>query len=611
MFDRDGTVGVTRASNGEGAIRVLCVGPETSAVERVTERLEDAHERLSTAVAASVSDVIDTLEDGVVDCIVSGHRLPELDGVGLLEQVRRVDDAIPFVLFTANGSEATASAAVEHGVSGYLRDCGDGDQYTVLSARIEAVVDEYREAARLKERKAGFELAETLFNNTQDALFVVDVREEPFRLERVNPAYETLTGLSNESLRGQTLTDVFGEHDGANILRQYRACVEECAPIEYEEEVSVPSSGPYWDTRISPVIVSGRVEKLVGATRNITEQKREQQALERTEEFLMQIQQVADIGGWEVNERTGRMRWTAELYRIHGLTPEDEPTVADGIGFYHPDDRETIRTAYERLSAEGDPYDLELRLRTDDGERRWVRARGKPWYEDGERVGARGTLQDSTERKQYENELERTNERLESFASVVSHDLRNPLVVAQGSLELYRERRADEDIERVVAAHERIDALITGLLALARDGRQVTETVPVALAEQVEAAFEMIPTHRATLEVAVGEYTLGADEARLRQLLENLLSNAIRHGGDGVGIRVDLLDGDAGFYVADDGPGIPAAQREQVFDHGYSTGKEGTGLGLAIVESIATAHGWQVDATESVDGGARFEVRTE
>ena len=98
---------------------------------------------------------------------------------------------------------------------------------------------------------------------------------------------------------------------------------------------------------------------------------------------------------------------------------------------------------------------------------------------------------------------------------------------------------------------------------------------------------------------------------RLRQLVENLLSNALNHGGDDVTIRVGQLPDGAGFYVADDGPGIPPAGRDAIFDQGFSTTSDGTGFGLAIVKGIAEAHGWSVGVTESVDGGARFEVKTE
>ncbi|MFC6755661.1 MULTISPECIES: PAS domain S-box protein [Haloarcula] len=611
MSERERATDDTTTGASAAPIRVLCVGPDGERLDRTADGLVRGATRLSTSTATDFEGVSEALETGRVDCVVSDHRRPEFDGVALLERVRSIDESLPVVLFTAHGDETTASAVNAGNVSGYVSETGESSQYAALSDRIENVVDKHRRGLRLSERKSGFELAETLFNNTQDALFIVDVSDEPFRLERVNPTYECLSGLSNEELRGRTLTDAVGEQDGGAILERYHACVEAREPLEYEEEVSLPSSGPYWETRISPVIVDDRVEKLVGATRNITERKREQQELERTGEFLSQIQRVAGIGGWELDERTETVRWTAELHRIHGLPPEYEPTVAEAIDFCHPADRERVQTAYERLSSEGDPFDLELRLKTDDGERRWVRSRGEPWHDGGDRVGARGTVQDITERKEREAALERTNDRLDEFASVVSHDLRNPLVVAQGSLSLYHESGAEADFERVVAAHERIEALINDLLSLAREGQQVTERTTVALGQQVASAFGLVPGDDATLDIAVGEYTLRADKARLGQMLDNLLGNAVRHGGADVTVRVGLLDDDAGFYVADDGPGIPPPLRDQVFEHGYSTGTEGTGLGLAIVRGIAAAHGWQVGVTDSTLGGARFEVRTE
>lgn len=89
----------------------------------------------------------------------------------------------------------------------------------------------------------------------------------------------------------------------------------------------------------------------------------------------------------------------------------------------------------------------------------------------------------------------------------------------------------------------------------------------------------------------------------LRQLLENLLTNAVEHGGPDVAVEVGLTD--TGFYVADDGPGVPAAERDQVFEHGFTTG--GTGVGLAVAAEIADAHGWETRLVESSAGGARFE----
>ena len=97
-----------------------------------------------------------------------------------------------------------------------------------------------------------------------------------------------------------------------------------------------------------------------------------------------------------------------------------------------------------------------------------------------------------------------------------------------------------------------------------------------------------------------------ADERRLKQLLENLLRNAVEHGGGDVTVRVgDLADG---FFVADDGPGVPESERERVFETGYTTAEDGTGFGLSIVTDIVEAHDWEIRVTESDGGGGRFDV---
>jgi PAS domain S-box-containing protein len=257
----------------------------------------------------------------------------------------------------------------------------------------------------------------------------------------------------------------------------------------------------------------------------------------------------------------------------------------------------------------------------------------------------------------YERELERQNERLDRFASVVSHDLRNPLNVATGHLGEARERHGDDpDLDTVAASLDRMEALVDDLLALARVGERPTDPQTVALDDVVERCWGNVATGDVTLTVDTG-IAFEADEGALAQLLENLLRNAVEHGstgsenaersgdvaeqnsagsrtesddtvehastnprsqargdavehgGDGVTVTVGDLDDGAGFFVADDGPGIPADERERVFEDGYSTNDGGTGFGLAIVREVAEAHSWEVTAVESDAGGARFEVR--
>jgi signal transduction histidine kinase len=202
--------------------------------------------------------------------------------------------------------------------------------------------------------------------------------------------------------------------------------------------------------------------------------------------------------------------------------------------------------------------------------------------------------------------LRRENERLEDFVRIVSHDLRNPLNVVDGHLELARED-GDEHIEQADAALDRAFELIDDLLALAQEGQAVGEREPVDLAALAYRCWRNVDPAEADL-VVDADHRVEADPSRLGQLLENLFRNAVEHGTETTaGVTITVQTTPTGFVVADDGPGIPEDERETIFEAGYSTREGGTGFGLSIVQEIAEAHGWTIRVTESESGGARFE----
>ncbi|MFB6121057.1 MAG: hybrid sensor histidine kinase/response regulator [Halobacteriaceae archaeon] len=236
------------------------------------------------------------------------------------------------------------------------------------------------------------------------------------------------------------------------------------------------------------------------------------------------------------------------------------------------------------------------------------------------------SLRYAIERHRQEAELRRQNERLDKFASVVSHDLRNPLNVAKGRLDLARNSDAGtDDLDDVAGALDRMEALIDDLLTLARQGESIDTTGEVDLEPLVRRCWQSVETPNADLRVEV-EGRIRADENRVMQLLENLLRNAVEHGSTGSraadeavengsgdareeGVTVTVGVDDAGvLYVADDGPGVPEGEREDVFETGYSTSDEGTGLGLMIVSEVVNAHDWEITVSEGEAGGARFEI---
>ncbi|WP_193767695.1 PAS domain S-box protein [Halorientalis pallida] len=342
----------------------------------------------------------------------------------------------------------------------------------------------------------------------------------------------------------------------------------------------------------------------------LTRQQR-QEELERTSQFLQDSQEVAKVGGWEVSLQSERVRWSDELYRIHGLPLDANPTPEEAIEFYHPDDRGTIREAFDRLTTEGEPYDLELRLVTADNEVCWVRTRGEPRYEDDEIVAVHGTFQDITERKEREQELQRQNGRLNEFAGVISHDLRNPLNVAQARATILQQRADDELQEHLtplVRSLDRMESIIEDTLTLARQGETVGEMNSIPVVDLIGKCWAGVEAGEATLEIE-DEFTLRGDHDRLRHVFENLFRNAVEHAGEDVTVRVGRC-GENCLYVEDDGPGIPPGDRDAVFEPGHTSAAGGTGFGLTIVKRIAEAHGWEVAITDGRDGGARFEFDT-
>jgi signal transduction histidine kinase len=151
-----------------------------------------------------------------------------------------------------------------------------------------------------------------------------------------------------------------------------------------------------------------------------------------------------------------------------------------------------------------------------------------------------------------------------------------------------------------------METLIDDLLSLARTGEATGPVSPTAVGAVARESWEGVPTREATLEVVTDPQVV-ADAERLRELLENLFHNAVQHGGPRVTVTVGATAD--GFFVADDGPGVPASERDAVFEPGYTTADSGTGFGLRIVSEIADAHDWEVDLEESASGGARFTVR--
>jgi PAS domain S-box-containing protein len=344
-------------------------------------------------------------------------------------------------------------------------------------------------------------------------------------------------------------------------------------------------------------LLANRIEKAVS-------KQRAERRIERLQRRVRKlIQHSTDI--ITVLGRNGTIVFQSpSVERILGYEP-GEMVGENAFEFVHPDDQMDVVEAFDRgIERPDDLVEVEWRARTADDDWCWLHSIGTNRLDDPDVNGFVVNHRDVTDVRERKRQLERQNERLERFASVVSHDLRGPLDQARGWVEVASEDDDPEALERALAAHDRMEDIVDDTLALARDGAIVEQPVPVAVDVVAREAWRTIDAPAASLDV-VSDAVVEADEDRLRRLFENLFRNAVDHGGEDVTVRVGTPD--RALFVADDGGGIEPDRRGDVFDFGHTTADDGTGVGLSIVQEIATAHGWSVTVSESEDGGARFE----
>ena len=493
----------------------------------------------------------------------------------------------------------------------WIRDRGrvverteDGEPLRAVGIHIDVTEEKARERELERYRRIVDELPES-----------VCIYDADGRIALANDYTAGVFGTDSEALVGRDsrLVERIRASDDSD---RFEALVDgERDSLTGTVEIDLPDRpGAIVDYGLTRLVIDGEFDGLVGVSRDVTDERRRQRRLERTSARLEALferspdmvdihdeageiadanQAMTDALGYDREELVGMDVWEVDA---------DLESEAGAELWKELDVDETLRLETSFVRADGSTFPAEVHVR---------------------RIDVQGTdrflasSRDISERKAYERRIERENERLDEFASIVSHDLRNPLNVLSGYLRLARETGGDSYFDRCERALDEMERLIEDVLTLARQGDAVGSSEPIRLGELAAAysddafgATESDPfgdrteAEAPSVEVSIEtESEVRADPGRVRQLLGNLFRNADEHGGE----RVVVGDLDGGFYVEDDGPGIPPEERDKVLSSGYTTSETGTGFGLAIVQRIAEAHGWSVDVTSGELGGARFE----
>jgi PAS domain S-box-containing protein len=555
-------------------------------------------------VATSASEAWDRLDEHAVDCIVSEYTLEEATGVEFLESVRDIYPALPFILFTDSGSEAVASDAIFAGVTDYLQKGTGSDRYGVLADRIEHAIETTRET---RDKRRQLDRRTQAIAAAPVGVTISDYKQDDNPLVYSNKAFTEVTGYSEAETVGRNCRFLQGENTDPERVAEMREAIDNGESVTVELRNYRKDGTEFWNrVSIAPLHdASGDVTEFVGFQEDVTARKEREQELREERAFIEQSLDALDDVFYVFGPDAEILRWNDRLGEVTGYTDEEIAGMTP-TDFFPEDHRDRIAEAVEEVIETGSST-AQADYLTADGERiphefTGIRLTGP----DGDLLGFAGIGRDITERLEHEQRLKARTERLEEFASIVSHDLRNPLNVAEGRLDLAREECDNEHLDAVAGAHDRMGQLIEELLTLAKDGEIAVDTQTISLATAVETCLETVQTDEATVRVE-SDCTFPADESRLRQLLANLVRNAIDHGDGDVTVRIGALEN--GFYVADDGPGIPESERDQVFESGFTTAGDGIGKGLSIVQRVVDAHGWTVEATESESGGARFEIQ--
>ncbi|MFB2839063.1 PAS domain S-box protein [Floridanema evergladense] len=467
-------------------------------------------------------------------------------------------------------------------------------------------------------------------------------------IEIVNPAFARMHGYSVEEMIGKSILSLFPQEFWGDTI----AFMQELNEVGHitHESYHLRKDGTIFPVFLDITMVKDRQNNplyRIVTLLDISDRKKAQAALQKSEERLRLALQAANQGMWDLNVQTGEAIVSAEYARMLGYESEEiQETNAKWRERLHPEERESVYQVYaDYIAGKCNDYRVECRQLTKTGEWKWVLSSGKivEWDRFGQPLRMLGTHTDISDRKQAElaviqlnqtleqrvkertAELTAANKELEAFSYSVSHDLRAPLRGIDGFSKVLLERygdRLDEKgkhyLERIRAGSQRMGELIENLLMLSRVTRAEMKRIPVNLSEIVKGIIKELsesqPEHSVQWNIAP-EITALGDTALLRIMLENLLSNAWKFTANCPQPQIEfgytiLSENRQAYFIKDNGVGFDMTYVNKLFiafQRLHSNNDfPGTGVGLAIVQRIIHRHGGQVWAEGIINGGATF-----
>jgi PAS domain S-box-containing protein len=382
---------------------------------------------------------------------------------------------------------------------------------------------------------------------------------------------------------------------------------------------------------------SGQIIEVIGTTMDVTERKRIEDSLRRSESYLAEAQRLTHTGSWawRVSDRR-TVHLSGEFYRIYGFDPaQGGPTWEEYSERVHPEDRLKWRGEVERVIAEKANYDHAFRILLPNGKVKWIRTVGHPVLSDaGDLEQFVGSSTDITEVKSAEQEREKLRQleadlahidrvsTLGEMAASLAHEIKQPLAAAITSANSCIEWLAHEppNLDRARAAAARIDKygnraaeIIDRIRSFYKKSLPQRELVDVnGIIEEMLTLLKGEATRFSVdmcTDLSAGLPEIMVDRVQLQQVFMNLMLNSIEammESGGELTVKSKQQDGQLQFSVSDTGVGLPMEKTDQIFSAFFTTKPQGSGMGLAISRSIVESHGGRLWASTNSGGGATF-----
>ncbi len=440
-----------------------------------------------------------------------------------------------------------------------------------------------------------------------------------------NEAYVEWFGITPERLKGMHISEIVSETVYQANMPYMTAALRGEQQTFQRTLVDVSGATRHAQVSYSPDISDGQVLGLFVMTTDVTAQVEAQRELD-------EAQELAEMGSWTLNPSTGQTTWSRQLYTLMHKDPETFfPAIDSLVPELHPDDRDRVLEVSSAAMASGRDYDLRYRLVGPGGEIREMHSRVRAEHDSAGVVSRlTGTIQDVTSSSVLSREMERVNAELRQVnqlnadvLGVVGHDVRTPLSLVLGHLEELTNHWADSAeaarlarVEKAFAAALRLSALLDDILAMANfdSGTIATRPLRVQLREVVTEALAGV--HGASeVEVHVDDSAEAhVDPFHLRQMVANLVTNALRYGAPPVTVTVENHGGRLSLEVEDHGAGVPEEFVPRLFDRftrattGVAARQSGSGFGLYIVGRLAEANGCRLTYSPATPSGSRFRL---